>query len=72
MKMPNTLHLVTKTGSFPGRCLHDVQGFDYEDQKTGLKINVRDGDTEVRIQGILVNVRQLKDLLNADEIVIKH
>lgn len=57
--LPNKLHIVRKRGKFPGEELKDVEGFDYEDEKTGLRLSVRDGDSEVGLFGKRISVESL-------------
>jgi hypothetical protein len=58
--LPNSLYVVGKRQTvLTGRVYSNVRGFDYEDEATGLTLNVRDGSTEIRICGILLDIKTL-------------
>jgi len=59
--MPNELYVVGKRQtSLTGKTHRNIQGFDYKDEATGLTLNVRDGDPEIRILGQLIKLEDLK------------
>lgn len=64
--MPNSLYVVGKRQtSLTGKTHTDVRGFDYTDEATGLTLNVRDGDPEIRIFGKLIKLDDLKAFITA-------
>jgi len=59
--MTNELYVVGKRqDSLSGKTHRDVNGFDYKDKATGLTLNVRDGKTEIRIFGKLIDIAVLQ------------
>ena len=57
--MGNKLHFVTKRGKFPGTYKKDIEGFDYEDDKTKFELSVRDGETEIGFCGFRIDIAVL-------------
>jgi len=59
--MGNKLHFVTKRGRFPGPYKKNIQGFDFEDDKTKLELGVRDGETWINFCNYRVDIAVLQD-----------
>lgn len=60
--MANLLYVVGKRQtSLTGKTHLNIRGFDYKDEKTGFEINVRDGDTQIRIFGKLIDLAVLQN-----------